>query len=656
MRIGCLQFAPQVGDVDNNLNRADSILNRANPQDLDLLVLPELAFSGYNFKSLQQIAPFLEPSGSGISSLWTRTTALKYDCTVITGYPEKVDPALKWPTDPEYHNSAIVVSPDGETAANYRKSHLYYTDETWALEGTGFFAGRLPGLGRAAIGICMDINPYKFQVPWTDFEFAYHVLDNGVKLVIVSMAWITQEDAEVYTQKPDEPDMDTLTYWLARLDPVVRAEPDHEIIVVFANRCGQEDGATYAGTSAVVGIQGTDVRVYGILGRGSKDLLVIDTDDPPYAKLVFRPTDKVPADGDEPHSPSRSSQSGSPPTYQAAESSNNIPSDTLNDQTSMSHIDGQKHQTGHNYSSGTSSPVHQEITVLAKPDRRSTLVEFSPISDGRGFFDDDGSPITPTYEEQYWWPSPLSNPAHRRYHSTSSLLSDSTHRRRKKTLQNRSSVGSALSDKTSSKRMTKRGTSLSSPIGHRDVHAYAVSRDAHSMMEAAQHSALSPLASDYLLNEFVKPDAGFGSLSLSDSHRQRPALAHRSEKSSPRTQSYASRPIEAEAVKAPGQNHIDENQTEDQVDRVRYEDRTEHKHEEFNGVEEWLTVSAKLPAHSPYAVRSGSTGLKKTKARKERPSYINDWDEPRSYSPMEFRTPRAMTFEEISALRSPLSA
>jgi len=35
-----------VGDVDNNLNRADAVLNKANPQNLDLLVLPELAFSG----------------------------------------------------------------------------------------------------------------------------------------------------------------------------------------------------------------------------------------------------------------------------------------------------------------------------------------------------------------------------------------------------------------------------------------------------------------------------------------------------------------------------------------------------------------------------------------------------------------------------------
>jgi len=49
MKIACLQFAPQVGDVDNNLNRADAVLNKATAEDLDgldLLVLPELAFSG----------------------------------------------------------------------------------------------------------------------------------------------------------------------------------------------------------------------------------------------------------------------------------------------------------------------------------------------------------------------------------------------------------------------------------------------------------------------------------------------------------------------------------------------------------------------------------------------------------------------------------
>lgn len=49
MKIACLQFAPVVGDVDNNISRADEVLLRADPadlEDLDLLVVPEMAFSG----------------------------------------------------------------------------------------------------------------------------------------------------------------------------------------------------------------------------------------------------------------------------------------------------------------------------------------------------------------------------------------------------------------------------------------------------------------------------------------------------------------------------------------------------------------------------------------------------------------------------------
>ncbi|KAF3811270.1 Protein N-terminal amidase [Colletotrichum gloeosporioides] len=287
MRIGCLQFAPQVADVDNNLNRADSVLSKANTDDLDLLVLPELAFSGYNFKSLQQISPFLEPSGSGITSLWARTTALKYNCNVVVGYPEKADVSSQWPTGPEYYNSAIVVNGDGETIANYRKSFLYYTDETWALEGDkGFFEGWIPGLGNTSIGICMDLNPYKFQAPWHSFEFAFHVLEYESNLVIVSMAWMTREDGRMFSRMPNEPDMDTLTYWVTRLEPLIRSENEDEIIVVFCNRTGTEDEVVYAGTSAVVGIQDGEVKIYGVLGRGEKELLVVDTNNPPSLRAA----------------------------------------------------------------------------------------------------------------------------------------------------------------------------------------------------------------------------------------------------------------------------------------------------------------------------------------------------------------------------------
>lgn len=49
MRIACLQFAPQVGDVSNNVTRAEAVLDKADSdelENLDLLVLPEMSFSG----------------------------------------------------------------------------------------------------------------------------------------------------------------------------------------------------------------------------------------------------------------------------------------------------------------------------------------------------------------------------------------------------------------------------------------------------------------------------------------------------------------------------------------------------------------------------------------------------------------------------------
>lgn len=113
------------------------------------------AGKGYNFKSLFEIYRFLEPTASGISALWARTKALKHNCHVVVGYPEKVDVSHKWPANPEYYNSAVMVGRDGENVAHHRKAFLYYTDETWALEGDkGFYADHITGLGQVAMGIC----------------------------------------------------------------------------------------------------------------------------------------------------------------------------------------------------------------------------------------------------------------------------------------------------------------------------------------------------------------------------------------------------------------------------------------------------------------------------------------------------------------------
>lgn len=182
-------------------------------------------YAGYNFTSLSHITPFLEYAETGISSLWARSRALKHNCHVVAGFPEQVDVSDRWPTSPEYYNSAIIVSNEGEMIGTYRKHFLYMIDETWALEGPGFGKDYIPGLGQTAMGICeclptslesqateptfigMDINPYKFEAPWHAFEFAFHVLEIRANLVILSMAWLTREDATTFCSKPDEPDM-----------------------------------------------------------------------------------------------------------------------------------------------------------------------------------------------------------------------------------------------------------------------------------------------------------------------------------------------------------------------------------------------------------------------------------------------------------------
>ena len=59
MRVATLQFNPQVGQIAANFSRAESLLMRDEREgvlrDLDLLVLPELAFTGKSSTSRGQV-------------------------------------------------------------------------------------------------------------------------------------------------------------------------------------------------------------------------------------------------------------------------------------------------------------------------------------------------------------------------------------------------------------------------------------------------------------------------------------------------------------------------------------------------------------------------------------------------------------------------
>ncbi|ORY16110.1 N-terminal asparagine amidohydrolase-like protein [Clohesyomyces aquaticus] len=280
MKIACLQFAPEMGKVQENMQRAEAIIQQTNiPPTLMWLVLPELAFSGYNFQSLEEITPFLEPTTSGPTTQWAIRIASHYKCHVTVGYPEVTS------TSPQtQYNSTVTVSPSGAILANYRKAFLYYTDETWSSEGPErkFFSGQLGALGNVTLGICMDINPYKFLAPWSDYEFANAALEAESPLVCVSMAWLCHLTPEELMQDPTQADFATVAYWVERFQPFVeKAKAGQPVVIVLANRCGMERSVCYAGSTTVLRIDTEGVSLYETLGKSEEKCLVVDLNERP---------------------------------------------------------------------------------------------------------------------------------------------------------------------------------------------------------------------------------------------------------------------------------------------------------------------------------------------------------------------------------------
>lgn len=257
------------------------------------------------------IAPFLEPTAAGPSTKWAARTAKRLKCTVAVGYPEAAeggnyntvfDRHITAEAGTIAYNSLVFVNHAGEVVAHYRKSFLYYTDETWAQEGSGFWAGVLP-IGvkgqqvKAVAGICMDINPYRFEAPWTAYEFGNHAREARAKVIVISMAWITRLSAEEVTGQAMVPDQSTINYWVERLRPLFGPQgAQSEAFVVCANRVGDEGSnprigdVRYAGSSCVMGMmRDGQVRIWDILGRDQEGVLVVDTDSLPNYEVTLKP-------------------------------------------------------------------------------------------------------------------------------------------------------------------------------------------------------------------------------------------------------------------------------------------------------------------------------------------------------------------------------
>ena len=144
MRVGFYQFAPVFGEVKRNL---DTVALALRDLRADLMVLPELFATGYQFVSAEEVASLAEPIPEGPTTQALVEIARDRAMYLVAGLPEREGHRL--------YNSAIVVGPHG-FMGRYRKAHLFYEETLYFSPGdTGFQVWDI-GPARVGVLICFD--------------------------------------------------------------------------------------------------------------------------------------------------------------------------------------------------------------------------------------------------------------------------------------------------------------------------------------------------------------------------------------------------------------------------------------------------------------------------------------------------------------------
>ncbi|THJ21548.1 MAG: acyltransferase [Nitrospira sp. CG24E] len=237
MRIGYFQFAPRFGEVSQNLDRVLETLAQA---EADLVVLPELFASGYQFVSQQEAIELSESVPDGPTTQRLIDLARRRKMVIVAGLPERAGAAC--------YNSAVIVGLSGFIGC-YRKTHLFFEETLFFTPGdTGF---QVWDIGPAKIGvmICFD---------WYYPEAARTLALKGADI-------ICHPSNLILPNCPDSMPVRCL---------------ENRVFAVTANRTGSEarsgkDQLTFIGNSEVVAPRGT------ILHRAPRDqeeLYIVEID------------------------------------------------------------------------------------------------------------------------------------------------------------------------------------------------------------------------------------------------------------------------------------------------------------------------------------------------------------------------------------------
>lgn len=223
--IASIQFQPHFGAVDSNLDSIERLIRSAAGQSANLIVLPELADSGYMFESSAELSEIADTVPAGKSARLLIRLGKELGVYIVCGLAER--------DGDQYFNTALLCGPDGYIG-KYRKLHL------WNREHLVFQPGNLglpvfdTAIGRIGLAICYD--------GWFPETFRVLAL-KGAQLVGVPTNWVPMAG-----QAPgDEPIANTL---------LKAAAHSNGIYIAAADRIGTERNQLFIGHSLIVGANG----------------------------------------------------------------------------------------------------------------------------------------------------------------------------------------------------------------------------------------------------------------------------------------------------------------------------------------------------------------------------------------------------------------
>lgn len=248
LRIGLAQLALPPLDVEANVVRTVAAVEEAAAAGASLVVLPELASTGYvlDHAMLLPVAEEIDRTGPALSA-WS-ACAERLGVTVVGGFAERVGQQL--------YNAAVVFGPDGMLTGHYRKLHLFAGEtEVFAPGDLGLPIVDVGDL-RLGLLICYDLR----------FPEALRILAvEGVDVVTVPTAWVGGFDRDRV------PMADIGQVRTARVLANLNATP-----LACASQVGRTGPFEFLGSSVLIDAFGGDVQPPA--ERDAERVVVVDLD------------------------------------------------------------------------------------------------------------------------------------------------------------------------------------------------------------------------------------------------------------------------------------------------------------------------------------------------------------------------------------------